>query len=690
MINETNILKCIHEKDYIKAKYLIVSFLRYICNTLYNTDNTHDSKIKQFTITSDLIFYLLNTVNNENKLLYTTWRDYSKELTNCLEDVKFPKYLKSRIHKISDYHYSSPIMTKISNERVLLKIVEKLLEICFFGNNNVGNDNMNDTPTIAEEEHVRNICKYFDISNTQCNVERINKTIGELFKTVGDFQSFNVIISFFQTVFRDLGVVSLDECKNEITRLLNRVNSNNNTEDDNKKIGLIVKLILKNYNLEITRIDYDAIFGVLSKYALNHVKSIFLKEERSIEETSFVNEMCEVNKMEDDTDETLTDLIRLCGGENLRDAKQIYEHVSELYTVTGLFKITQIVQEIKSVFSETTLIQAVFTIRRITEICGDGSLINCCKVAERVLTVCGVSTIENVLMVVERLQVIHTSNIDDSFSFSDFPKLFNSLIGENNTDDYDYIPGATNSEKLKHLHENLTEELKSLAPTLTYGAVIDFLKDLMKISNSTNLDDKVCKDIIANQTRIINLVSDTSKSRISNLIRELTDTNEEIKNLKQELTLCQTSLLEEKKKENNFEKLEQENGLLKSSITDLQENNKTLESDKEKLSSDLEQSKSDILHLKRQVVELEQTIIDMSTKTIKVAPVRPRSRTRVVGPGIGDTTGVDSQPTLTSTSAELVEDVVTLGPISRKRNVDSSDSESDNDTHKPKKKKNKD
>jgi len=479
MLNETNILKCIHEKDYVRAKYLIAGFFRYVCNALYNTDNTHDSKIKRFTITSDLMFYLLNVVTNENKLLYTTWYDYSKELTNCLEDAKFPKYLKSRINKISDYHYSSPIMTKLSNERTLLKIVERLLEICIFGNGGVGNDAMNDNLTISEEETLRNICKYFDVSNTQCSVEQLNKTVQEFLKSLGGLQSFDVVKKFFQTLFLELGVVNLEECKHKITRLLNRAHPNENSED-NTKIGLIVKLILNNYNLTLTKIDYDAIFGVLSKYALNHVKSIFLKEDRTIEEASFVNEMCEVNKMDDDTDEALTDLIRFCGGENLRDAKEIYNHVSELYTVTGLFKITHIVEEIKSLFGETTLIQAAITVRQITKMCGNGSLVHCCNVAERVLTVCGVSTIENVLVVVERLQVIYTSNIDDSFSFSDFPNLFTSLIGENNTDSYNYIPGTTNSEKLKYLHENVTAELKLLALTLTYGAVIDFLKELWK------------------------------------------------------------------------------------------------------------------------------------------------------------------------------------------------------------------
>jgi len=570
-------------------------------------------------------------------------------------------------------------MTKLSNERTLLKIVEKLLEICVFGNNDFGGDSMNDNMTIAEEDNLGNLCKYFDISNTKCSVKTLDKTVGDFLKNLGGLQSFAVIRDFFQTLFRDLGVTTLDECINEITRLIIRFRGNNNPEDDNKKIGLIVKLIFKNHNIEITRIDYDAVLGVLSKYALNHVKSIFLKEERNIEETSFVNEMCEVNKMNDDTDEALTDLIRLCGGENLRDAKEIYEHVSELYTATGLFKITQIVQEIKSVFGETTLIRAAIIIRRITEMCGNGSLINCCTVAERVLTVCGASTIENVLMVVERLQVIHTSNIDDSFSFSDFPNLFNSLVGENNTDAYDYIPGATNSEKLKHLHENLTEELKSLAPTLSYRAVIEFLRGLMEISNYSNLDDKICRDIIANQTRITNLVSDTSKSRISNLVRELKDTNEEINNLKQELALCQSSLREEKNKENVYEKLKQENGLLKKSITEYQEKNKTLESDKEILSSDLEQSKSEIQ-------QLEQTIIDMSTKKVKVVPVRPRSRTGIVDVVIGKAEVGNSQ---TNPASESTDNVIGLGAsetTSRKRNAD-SDTDSDNDTHTRKKEK---
>jgi len=118
----------------------------------------------------------------------------------------------SKIKQIEDYHYSSPILAKLSNERTLLKIV-KLLDICIFGTVNGDDNDKMDVSDGSVDVNLRNMCNYFGVG--VCNLMTLDNKTVDVLNYLG-VQTFDKVVNFFNKLFVEFRVKSLDECLEQI------------------------------------------------------------------------------------------------------------------------------------------------------------------------------------------------------------------------------------------------------------------------------------------------------------------------------------------------------------------------------------------------------------------------------------------------------------------------------------------
>jgi len=598
MLSETNIIKSILDKDFLKSKYMMSAFLRHVHNLLI-TDGDLE---KTFTITSDAIFYLIgkHIITDNKRFSYTTWTDYSQYLEKSLNDNAFPKLLKSTINKITDYHYSSPILAKHSNERTLLKIVIKLLDKCIFGDNHNRNDKNDDgkyngdtdsdkmeVENISEDVNLRNICKSFDVD--ECSLSTLDETVKTAFSNMGA-RSFADVTNFINTLFTTFNEQSIDQC---LTKIIKHV-----SDDEDKRVGYAVKMLLSESSFTIHNFNYDNIRDTVFEFAQEYVRVLLSRPEEELNtgEKFFVREVRK--KITTDVG-SCSAFVMLCTGGLEVDIKQAHNSVQTLYTTTGMNNLNSIETAIRSiVVGGITLSEATISITRIIKYCAVGSVKECYQTINRVLSICGVQALGELYSVVERIKTAYTLRIseDNPFSFTEMPGLIESLIDENNTETYDYIPGGGNSEKLKHVHEHLTKHLKVIAPTLSYEEVVNFLKSL---GQSKNLDNNVCNTILNDRTRLSTLISENNNYK------------EQVNSLQHQLTDCEYNLeLEEK----NRISLDKHNEMMKSlnaALHNSDEENAVLKTDIENISIKLEGAKEDEKKLNAKILSLEKTLYEL-------------------------------------------------------------------------------
>src|SRR5436190_19355624 len=213
MLNEVDVYKCIHDKEFHKCKHVMVSFLKTVYNQLWDSQKCDTMK---FTLTTDAIFYLLSRLNGEP--MYTSWSEYSHYLKRSLNDAGFPNYLKAKIVAIQEYHDSSLIMSKHSNERLLLEIVVKLLKRCTeFG------DDMDCDDGGEDKQIIEKLCGYFD--GSECvTLADVSALVEERFQAAGA-SSFADIIRYFEQTSKHLfgddpTRRTIDECLERLQELI--------------------------------------------------------------------------------------------------------------------------------------------------------------------------------------------------------------------------------------------------------------------------------------------------------------------------------------------------------------------------------------------------------------------------------------------------------------------------------------
>jgi len=513
MLNEVDVYKCIHAKEFQKCKHVFASFLRSIYSILWNSQKC---SMMQFTITTDAIFYLLSVRANGGQ--YQCWHDYSRFLVRSLNDATFPAYLTAKITTITEYHANSPIMAKHSNERILLEIIVKLLKKC----TSYGEESDMDVDD-NNSKMIEKVCSYFNHNHDCVTLNDVDELINDFLRRLG-VDSFDSITNFFENMKRHinsspLATDSLEEVWNAL--------------QGDIVLGQTAYKVFCRHSIKVDAWREGE--NVFYEFARVYVKSVLSNAQPNEDEAAFRTEIANTINNGDQ-------------GE-----------IEQLFASTGVTSLDEIDRQIRKIVVDINLPQTVVDIQNIIQICAASTVKECRQTLEHIVNVCGTDNVINIIQIVQRIKVVYNKHFSEqSFAFVQIPNAIESLIGGHNTDDYNTIPGITISEKLGHVHKNLLLPLDALAPNLTYKDIVTFLTNLVE-NSFDELNQQTTQAIITKLKRVDSLM---------NLQQEYDSLQIESESVKERLGKCE-EILEKQKSENKddlIDRLIKENEELKNKV----------------------------------------------------------------------------------------------------------------------------
>jgi hypothetical protein len=529
---ESLILKAIFDKNKNKSRLLISNFLKEIFNHLFETEYNSKihSEIPNFSIITDAIYFMLKT----DRFNYAPWNTYTEELERCLRDVLFPKRLKISISKIKLYHDTSPLMIKFSNEKLLFKIINKLIDLL----------NSDQVMEVSDDDDCREkleLIRSFTNLNYQSDVDEYKKFAAnftkslELLGHVGQLLSVastnvdefiqNIKIKI-ESIFVFIGINSIDDLYNILKQIyelfqINSLNELLKIEYDTIEIGKTFKNLTDNFTFESLNKSNSVIiketrtveqsFNLYARiYFMSHlynVENIDVNNEltcfKSIQ--TYINSQANNRELMDFKIRTLT----LLGGDDLSILENFLKsygtlnvylasrQLSILYSKCGNISNITLINNEFSVYYDNFNSSILDSLKDISKLLRDMNVKTIHEAASLINKTCDQANVTNINELYEEFVRFNTQiqNVfENKPSLTEVGEFINSI----NECQHELInvQGDTFIEKIKHISNNLLGKLNSLCPEISYESLISFLTEISEQFNGLN--ENVLTNVLKN------------------------------------------------------------------------------------------------------------------------------------------------------------------------------------------------
>lgn len=617
-ITEAVILKFIFENEHEKAKRLLCKFLKDIFNHLSRIETKKVTQISTFSIVTDAIFYFLTKDSN-----YTTWHSYTEELKQCLNDSKFPNCLRAKIVHFRDYHEKSPIINWHSNEKILLHIIEILLNIPHQQEMEIDLSQdkdcidklttLNDFTNLTHDSSLEQFTEFRDNFNKsltvlkqlgpKCSITYTNfsQYIKDIINYIEDFLQLMGAVSFVETSIvvnsiystlqiNKIGDVLLSQSYIQIGKEFRMLLSEQNIfEADVKHLSIKERINYYARKYFVSNLKTSLTIHTKTDYICFQAIQSFI-DSRS-QNTSLIEFQTQIYTLIGTTDvETMGNFLTEFGVDNIVMASR---ELSTLYEFTGATKITVLNKTLNVYVSKqnSNLGAILNDVSSVVEILSVSNLTEGLQKLKDISNLCATANYQTLYNQMLTLKNEFNSLFEDQFSLAEISKLIASI--KDCQKSTDIIPGETFNDKLDYLNNELLTKLNKICSNITYEDLIHFLIQLLKESKiSASLDENSIKGILEQIKNYNSLVND-----FATLQKDNTLLNEELKNCEQQKTDISKKL----------EQLETQN---KSKSNE----NQSLKDNIYQLEISLNNSKSDVEKQKNQFQELETDLAILQTK----------------------------------------------------------------------------
>lgn len=619
---ESHVIKAVIDKQTNKSKYLLSKFLKDVFNHLVSSSKISD--IKLFTIVTDAIFYMLTN----NKKDYISWNDYTTELQECFVDIKFPERIKKVILRLRSYHESSPLMIKHSNEKVLFKIIHKLLLLPTSQEMEIDYDqdckdkineltsftNLSSNSTLDEfkefTESFNNSLKILREIADSCSVTCTDfdqcikgiKTSIDLIFTLVDLSSFDIITKTINDIYMKFEIKNLNSLLtldltafyigNTFMKLATGAKLNIVTETG--YFENIINLYSRNYF--ISHLKNISNVDIYNEWVCFKTIQTYIDSEKTNEDL-VIFRVDTLTLLGSENLDILTDFLANFGSLNVLQASR---QLTIFYNYCGTKNITIINEQFSTYHNNynNSIINILKDVDSFAAKYGVNTLEEASTLMTQVFNVTGVSKLQDLHSQLISLSKVYTESIDGTFSLTEIDTLIVSL--KECQDNLSTVPGDTFNDKILFLSKHLLDKLNIICPNITYDSLIEFL---IEISRNGQLNDISMKNILEK-------VNNYNKHLLE--VNTLQETNI---SLTQELHECNEQRSEQLKK---FENREKEYELLLQQNKDLEKKIYDFEINEIKYTTDLDQINNKFLELSNDNAVLEEKYNSLEVKHSKL------------------------------------------------------------------------